>query len=135
MAADAVSTQILHEDKSHLTVKFDNISGGDGESDVNKVDVSALTPACAEVDLLGIWFSTDGMAVRIEWDATTDTVAWLVPANQTGYLDFRELFPGGVRNNSGTGKTGDVFFTTVGHTAGDTYSIILHLKKRLTAEV
>ncbi len=135
MAADAVTTQILHESASNLTVKLDNISGGDGEADVVKVDVSALTPACAQVDLLSLWFSTDGMAVRIEWDASTDTVAWLVPANQTGYLDFRELYSGGIRNNAGSGITGDILFTTIGHTSGDTYSIILHLKKRLTAEV
>jgi hypothetical protein len=28
-----------------------------------------------------------------------------------------------------------VLFTTIGHTSGDTYSIILHCKKRQTAEI
>jgi hypothetical protein len=132
---DLVTTQILHEDKSRYLVKFTNVSDGGGEADVVKVDVSALTPAAAEVDLTGLWFSTDGMAVRIEWDATTDTAAWLVPANQTGYLDFSAMFSGGIRNDSGTGKTGDVLFTTIGHTSGDTYTIICDFKKRATAEV
>ena len=29
----------------------------------------------------------------------------------------------------GSGKTGDIDFTTVGHSSGDTYSIILELVK------
>jgi hypothetical protein len=31
--------------------------------------------------------------------------------------------------NAGSGKTGDILFTTVGHSSGDTYSIILELVK------
>jgi hypothetical protein len=45
------------------------------------------------------------------------------------------MFSGGIRNDSGTGKTGDVLFTTIGHTSGDTYTIICDFKKRATAEV
>lgn len=133
--ADAVTTQILYESATDLVVKFTNISDGTGESDVAKVDVSALTPACAEVDILKCLFATDGMAVRIEWDATADTLALLIPANQQGKIDFHCDYPGGLRNNAGSGKTGDILFTTVGHTSGDTYDITLYLKKRLTAEV
>ncbi len=36
---------------------------------------------------------------------------------------------GGIPNNSGSGKTGDIDFTTVGHSNGDSYSIILVLTK------
>jgi hypothetical protein len=133
--ADAVATQILYESKSHISLKFTNVSDGTGEADVVKVDVSALATPCAEVDILKIEYATDGMAVRVEWDATTDVVAWLVPANQHGCFDFTRDPPGGLRNDAGTGKTGDVLFTTVGHTSGDTYAIIMHLKKRQTAEI
>lgn len=133
--ADAVATTVLSESAVHYEALFTNISDGTGESAVTKIDVSALTPACAEVDILWMWFSTDGMAVRVLFDATTDTVGWLVPANQTGLIDFQKTFKGGLRNNSGTGKTGDVQVTTVGHSVGDTYSIILHCRKRTTAEV
>ena len=34
-----------------------------------------------------------------------------------------------VVGNAGSGKTGDIKFTTVGHSSGDTYTIILYLKK------
>lgn len=133
--ADAATTQVLFESASEYVVKLDNISDGNGEADVVKVDVSALSPACNEVALVGLWFSTDGMAARLEWDATADTVAWLIPANQTGYIDFTKTLRGCVRNNAGDGKTGDVLLTTVGHTNGDTYSIIAHFRKLQTAEL
>jgi hypothetical protein len=133
--ADAVATHTMYESATDLVVKFTNVSDGTGEAAVTKVDVSALSPACAEVDIRKIVYATDGMAVRILWDATADVVAWCVPANQHGEYDFTKDFPGGIRNNAGAGKTGDVQFTTVGHTSGDTYSIILYCKKRLTAEV
>ena len=77
-----------------------------------------------------ILYSTDGMALRILWDATADAFAWLVPANQHGAFDFRNLQSGGIANNAGAGKTGDVLFTTVGHTSGDSYSVVLEMRKR-----
>ena len=133
--ADAVSTQVLFESAGEYVAKFTNISDGTGESAVAKVDVSALSPAAAEVDILKIYYATDGMAVRILFDADTDTVGWLVPQNQHGVFNFTKMPPGMIRNNSGSGKTGDVLFTTVGHSSGDTYTIILHCRKRTTAEV
>lgn len=127
--ADAVTTQILHEDASSLTVVFTNISDGTGEADVVKVDVSALTPAATSVQIEAVHWATDGMAVRIEWDATTDTPAFLVPQSDSGCVDFRATRAGRLVSNAGSGVTGDVLFTTVGHTAGDTYWIMLELKK------
>ena len=47
--------------------------------------------------------------------------------NQSGNHDYT-LF-GGLPNNAGSGKTGDVNFTTVGHTSADTYTIILYMRK------
>lgn len=132
---DAVSTTVTYESASEIEVVCTNISDGTGESAVTKVDVSALTPACAEVSLTDIEFVTSGMAVRVLWDATADTVAFLVPSDQWGRVDFRESARGVLRNNSGAGKTGDVQFTTVGHSSGDTYWIRMRFRKMQTAEV
>lgn len=133
--ADAVATHVLYESATDYVVKLTNISDGTGETAATKVDVSALSPACAEVDILRIDYVTDGMAVRVLWNATTDVVAWLIPSSQDGSIDFTKFTPGRLRNNSGSGKTGDIQFTTVGHTSGDTYAIILHCRKRTTAEL
>jgi hypothetical protein len=131
--ADAVATQVLFENARDYVAKFTNVSDGTGESAVVKVDASALTPAASDLDILKMEYATDGMAVRVLFDATADVVAWLIPANQSGCIDFRDFPPGGLLNNAGAGKTGDILFTTVGHTSGDTYSIILHCKKRALA--
>ena len=133
--ADAVVVTTTFESKSELEIVMTNISDGTGESAVTKVDVSALTPACDEVDLLEVESATDGMAVRLLWDADTDTVAALLPANQHVLIDFRKSARGALRNNSSTGKTGDVKLTTVGHTLGDTYWIRARFRKLATAEL
>jgi len=42
-------------------------------------------------------------------------------------MDFSSF--GGIPNNAGAGKTGDVLFTTTDFTAGDMYSIVLECTK------
>lgn len=125
--ADAVTTQILLDGAKNAVLKFTNVSDGTGESAVTKVDVSTLSGAPTEVRIDKIWYSTDGMAVRVLWDATADVVAWLIPTSQSDTIDFTCF--GGINNNAGSGITGDIQFTTVGHTSGDTYSIILWVSK------
>ena len=45
-----------------------------------------------------------------------------------GKQDYKKV--GFIPNNAGAGKTGDILFTTNGASAGDTYSIELHLIKK-----
>lgn len=129
--ADAVATQILFDGAKTAIMKFTNISDGTGESNVIKVDVSALTPyqgeACTAVDIERIFASTHGMEVDIKWDANTDVLAMTVPQNQMQHWDMRDF--GGLTNNAGAGKTGDVLFSTVDASNGDRYTIILYMRK------
>ena len=67
------------------------------------------------------------MKVQILFDASTDVMAIELGENQSGNHDYRSF--GGLTNNAGSGKTGDVAFTTVGHTSADTYTIILYMRK------
>lgn len=127
--ADAVTTQIIHDGRRNVVMKFTNVSDGTGEADVNKVDVSTLSGAPTRVAIERLHYSTQGMSVRIEWDATTDVPVWLCPTDSDGTFDFSHF--GGIINDGGAGVTGDVFFTTVGHSAGDTYTIILEMRKDL----
>jgi len=130
--ADAVSTQVILDGERLYIAKFTNVSDGTGEAAVTKVDVSTLARnsfnlACNGVKLNKVWAQTDGMGVTILWDADTDVVCETVPANvmyTASYNDF-----GGISNNAGTGKTGDVAFTTVGATSGDRYTLILEFIK------
>lgn len=129
--ADAVNSQTLFDGESQVVMKFNNVSDGTGESAVLKVDVSALTAnnvgkACSAVSIRRITAMVNGMSVNLLWDADTDVSAViLAPGMYT--LDFDSTAILG--NNAGTGKTGDILFTTVGASSGDTYSIILEMIK------
>lgn len=130
--ADAVTSQTLLDGDRLVIQKFTNISDGTGETGVIKVDVSALNPdqyghACNGVKINKIWAQTFGMAVDILWDADTDVVADTIPADVMYKMCFSDF--GGIPNNAGTGKTGDVRFTTVGASSGDRYTIILECIK------
>lgn len=123
--ADAVTSQKLVDGPRNVVYKFTNVSDGTGESAVLKVDVSGLSGAPERVSIERIQYDIQGMAVRVQWDATSDVDA--VVLGGIGYFDFTGF--GGLPNNAGAGVTGDILFTTVGHASGDTYSILLELKK------
>lgn len=125
--ADAVTTQILNDGPRNAVIKFTNISDGTGEAAALKVDVSALSGAPSRATIERIVAHTSGMSVDILWDATTDVLAINIPDAQAVDLDLCKI--GGIPNNGGAGVTGDIMFTTVGHTAGARYTIILFLKK------
>jgi hypothetical protein len=129
--ADAVNSQTLFDGDSQAVMKFNNVSDGTGETAVLKVDVSALKAnyagkECVGVNIRRIEASVNGMSVNILWDATTDVSAFIVsPGMYTFNFDTTAI----LGNNAGDGKTGDIVFTTVGASSGDTYSITLQMIK------
>jgi hypothetical protein len=128
--ADAVTSQTIFDGERIAVMKFTNISDGTGETAVTKVDVSALNPspfskACDGVTIEKVHYTIGGMAVSVLWDATAD-VPTLVLASGQSTFDFNKIQ---IPNNSGAGKNGDILFTTIGASAGDTYTIILEMVK------
>tara|TARA_B100001564_G_C20277065_1_gene506299 strand:- start:8 stop:409 length:402 start_codon:yes stop_codon:yes gene_type:complete len=131
--ADTVLSQTIQDGERTAVMRFTNVSDGSGESAVKKVDVSALAKNsagkdCTEVHIQRIYWATVGMSVKIEFDASTNVLAIGLPADSTGdeYYDNFTAIP----NNSGSGKTGDLDFTTTGHSSGDSYMVILELIKK-----
>ena len=131
--ADAVASQTIQDGERTAVMRFTNVSDGTGESAVKKVDVSALAAnsagqACTEVHIQRIYWMTVGMSVKLEFDASTNVLLTHIPADATGdeYYDNFTAIP----NNAGSGKTGDIDFTTVGHSSGDSYMIILEMIKK-----
>jgi len=130
--ADAVTSQTIQDGEKTAVLKFTNVSDGTGESAVKKVDVSALAKnsagqTCTTVSVARIYWATRGMGINLEFDASTNVLLTGLPADSTGD-EYYDLFTG-IPNNAGSGVTGDIDFTTVGHSSGDTYSIILVLNK------
>ena len=130
--ADTVTSQTIQDGERKAVLKFTNISDGTGESAVKKVDVSALASnssgtACTEVAVSKIWWQCVGMGVELLNDATTDTLIIGLSPDSNGMHDYSSF--SGIPNDSGSGKTGDIMFTTIGASSGDTYTVILELLK------
>ena len=135
--ADAVTSQTLSDGDNIAVIKLTNLSDGNGEASVKKVDVSALaansagaTPALASIEQ--IWYDIGGMRVALEWNATTNVVAAVLggsaaAGNVSGHMDFRSF--GGLKNTLASGYDGDIDLTTSGHTNLDHYTIVLQLRK------
>ena len=129
---DTVSTQTLVDNQTTAVMLFTNISDGTGEALVNKVVVAnlasnSLGQACTAVSVQKIHSACHGMEVRMYWDATTDALFFATAQNNQFTFDFSSF--GGIRNSAGAGKTGNIAFSTADQTVGDTYSIILEMKK------
>ena len=130
--ADAVTTQTIIDGEINCVMKFTNVSDGTGESAVAKVDVSALASnaagvACSEVRVMRVSHAIVGMSVQMFLDASSNVLLMELAESSNGHMDFKDF--GGLPNNAGSGKTGDILFTTKGHSSGDTYSIVLERVK------
>ena len=130
--ADAVTSQTLIDGPQTAVMKFTNVSDGSGEDAVKKVDVSALSNsagglACTGVVIEKMWWQCIGMKVKVLFDADTDVFCIELGENQSGHHDYTSF--GGLTNNAGTGVTGDIMFTTVGHSSADTYTVMLQVRK------
>ena len=130
--ADAVTSQTIIDGSRNCVMKFTNVSDGSGESAVVKVDVSALSPnaagtSCSEVRVMRITHAIVGMSVQLLLDATSNVLLCDLAESSNGHLNFEDF--GGIPNNAGSGKTGDILFTTLGHSSGDTYSIVIEMVK------
>ena len=137
--ADAVTSQTIVDTDKRVIIKFTNLSDGNGEASVKKVDVSAFTArssdsaACSRVTIDQIWYDVGGMRVDLEWAATTNVKALMLGGSAAagpsgaGHLDFRSF--GGLKNTEASGVDGDIDLTTSGHTNLDHYTIVLELRK------
>ena len=131
--ADAGASTTIVDGPRKAFFYFTNTSDGTGESAVTKIDVSALSAlqegtSCTAVRFEKIIFTTVGMGGKILWDATTDVIAAELPADYSDTLDYSDI--SGLPNVAASGgNTGDIKFTTVGHSSGDTYSVVLYCLK------
>ena len=130
--ADAVTSQTIVDGAKTAVLKFTNVSDGSGESAVKKVDVSALASTqdgqtCTGATIEKIWWQCNGMKVQLLFDASSNVFCIELGENQSGYHDYSTF--GGLPNNAGSGVTGDILFTTVGHASNDTYTVVLQIRK------
>lgn len=127
--ADTVDSQVVWNGNDYV-VKLIGVSDGTGETNVVKVDKSALlAPDGEEPNRLIFkevqWTIQGFSSVRLNWDHTTDDEGLVLSGN--GFMDF-SLF-GGIPDPASSGGTGDLLLTSAGPVSGATYCIILVLAK------
>ena len=129
MAATATQ-QIIANGPRNLVLKY-TIAGTDGDaSAVKLVDVSALDTSIGVngLTLMSATWAVAGFSCMLAWDATADVPIIEMPSDTSDSQDYSKF--GGIKNNAGTGATGDVMFTTTGYTdAGGGGHIYLCFKK------
>jgi hypothetical protein len=130
--ADTVNTQVMQNSEQEYVVHLTGISDATGESNVTKIDRSALTNTAGDapvaIDIMSARWNIQGFSyIKISWDHSTDDVAMLLSGN--GFDDFSDV--GGLRDprsSAVTGASGDVLLTSVGAASGATYDITLRCR-------
>jgi len=134
MALD-ISTSVRDDDKEVIVRLYKKFTNTTNESATKVVDVSTLAANidgddCTEVSIAKIDAIISGVDVELLFDATANTSAIkLSGAGQHSYMEDWSDF-GGLENDAGAGKTGDVLLTTTGAASGDFMHIVLHCIKK-----
>lgn len=114
-----MAMQTLEEGPRNLVVKFYGTAGA------NVVDVSALAPPCEDLRIMKIIYDSPSLPTApstIAGDATADLTLFTLSGPGDTYC-FHKF--GGLVNNAGAGKTGDIVVTT----GDDDVSLVIHFRK------
>lgn len=112
--AHTINTQVLEDGNRNTVIKV-NIKG-DGSSGelTNEVifDASEYKTQSINNKLMEVRFCLNGFSAELFWAATSPVP--LINLDQDISETMEYLFPGGLINNAGVGKTGDITITTNG---------------------
>lgn len=126
-----VTKQTLLEGSRNLVVQVNITADATAEATAaTLVDASDYVLGFTSTDLMlmKLVYSTHGVGLSFLWDATTDVNFLAIGTNVSGEFCWEDI--GGLVNNAGTGKTGDINYTTSGLTAGDHVALTFYLKKK-----
>lgn len=130
--ANTITKQTIIDGSKNLVVKIHISGDGSGEeTDTVLIDASSYSPAFIDANLIGVHGALSGFSANLQWDATANVPLINLPDYEYN-LDGKQIgWFGGIPNDSGAGKTGDILITTSGLGAGDIGTIILELKKKV----
>lgn len=117
--ANTVTSQTLLDGSKRSVIKWYFASDGVAGELADQIifDASAMTPAADDSTIERIRGYFIGFSGLVEFDATTDVAALVLPADDQFDFDFTNEITNGLPNNAGTGKTGDILLSTTGFTA------------------
>ena len=127
--ANTITRQTIFDGQRKLIVKVHIVGDGSGEeTNTSAVDASTFSPAFTDERLVSVTSSLDGFAVHLHWDATANVDIIALDEGES-VMDF-DVYGGGLTNNAGSGKTGDILFSTNGLASGEEGTFILELIKQ-----
>jgi hypothetical protein len=119
----AFVTQVIEDSHRNYVIK---VVGTPVDTAALLVDVSALAIPCAAVKLWEVSYDVGAASsVQLLWDATSDAALLTLSEGPGQTLCFRDI--GGINNNAGAGKTGDVLITSAGTAQ---YNMVLWFVKK-----
>lgn len=122
----ASAIQVLEDSHRNYIIKT---VGTGAEAATLIVDVSALGIPCSAVKLWEVTYDVGVSTVAtLLWDATADVSILTMTEGPGQSVSFADI--GGLTNNSGAGKTGDVLLTVTG--TGTVSLVLWFVKKNLT---
>lgn len=134
--ANSVNTQLIQDGPRNVVIKVEGILDTSDYASTVLVNPSTLggMDNTGLVKALGLivdriqYAVEDGLELRLAWDATTPTR--MVELTGRGTEKFERF--GGLTNNSGAGRTGNILLSTEGWNVGKIYSfsLLLTLKKQ-----
>ena len=134
--ANAFATQIISDGPRNAIIKLTGVLDTSNLAQTLAVDLSTLSPIVqgtnltkpAAVAIHHLDYSLgDQLEVQLTWDATTQVA--ILPLAGRGRMSFKDF--GGLQNNSGAGKTGNINITTTGWASGtQVFSVVLEMVKQ-----
>jgi len=130
--ANTITKQTIVDGSKWLIVKIHIEGDGSGEeTNTVLIDASTYNPAFTNESLSVIHANLSGFTCDLLWDATANVPITNVPDYEVHLsCDEMKALGGGIPNNAGAGKTGDILLTTIGLGANDHGTITLKIKKK-----
>ena len=124
--AISTTSQTVYDGLRNVIMQFTGRSDGSGqETNIVKVDVSAMAPPCDRVRVEKITYDVKGGAVRLSWDAQTPVpFAYLAGPGELEYCRSP------LQNGGGDTASGDILLSTVGFELDSTYTVHIEMKKK-----
>jgi hypothetical protein len=131
--ANTIATQVLEDGPRNSIIKVTITSDASGEITNGVIyDASAYQNDNQNNKLMRITYHLNGFSGTLYWNANTPVQMISLTENHPDDMDYS--YTGGLINNAGTGKNGDILLTTDGLAsapAGSTGEIVLYVKKKL----
>jgi hypothetical protein len=131
--ANAYATQILVDGPRNAIVKITGILDTSNQALTLAVDLTTLTQGGTQLKPSAVcihhidYSLTDQLEVQLSWDATAQAV--IMPLAGRGRMSFKDF--GGLQNNAGAGKTGNINILTTGWTSGtQVFTVVLEMVKQ-----